>query len=728
MPKAHLDFETGSAIDLTVVGVHRYAEEQSTRVWLFSWYMTGDNTIKRWFPGAPDPTILLNHIRSGGIVVAHGAMFERNIWRMTRAKYHLDHWPEIKIAQQECTIARSRTMNLPGSLERLGKVLGLKEQKDTEGAALMKRMMRPDKNGNWPLDTRDNLIRLASYCDQDIRAESEADRIVPSLSTHEQLVWQLDQTINDRGIPLDVPAIMRAADVVAQAKWHANAKMEQLTEGAVKKITEIAKIAKWINSRGVKCEAFRKGDHEELKVYAGMINDKVVQEVIELRQDSNKTSTAKYEKMLACVCADDSMRGQYEYHGANQTGRWAGRLTQPHNWVRVDWEKERAQIEFVLSVLHAPLSVKDCYETLCIGLDKPLVWLSKALRAMIKAHEDKQFIGADYSNIEGRFNAWLANETWKLEAFVAYDLGLGADIYAMSYERAFGIPPPSKEERQLGKIQELALGFQGGVGAYLKFVQTYQMKLEKIIKPVKSITPAETWDKVAYEYRGATDKFELLEEQWTAIKIIVKSWRAAHPAIVSAWKELENQALLAVGWPGHFFSVYHGRARYFSDGNYLYCQLPSGRVICYPQPHVRYVQKQMLKINDVWEDAAQFFEFELQAMREAGFEYKVTGKNTIFFHGVDEDTGQWVERHLYGGHQCENIVQAGSRCILDRAMLKVEAAGYPVILHSHDEIMAHVRKGVGSVRHFEQLMQIDEPWLAGFPLAVKGWQDERYMK
>lgn len=210
MKRAHLDFETASAAELVgarSVGVHRYAEDESTRIWLFA-YSFDDGLVYRWRPGAPDPVALLNHITAGGIVVSHNAMFERQIWEAMRIKYNLRHWPVLHAQQQICTMAKSMAMNLPGALEQLTVVLGATEQKDMEGSALMKRLSKPHKNV-WTEPTLAELDRLGAYCDQDVRAELEVDRKVPDLSPHEQKLWVLDQIINDRGIPMDVPSITR---------------------------------------------------------------------------------------------------------------------------------------------------------------------------------------------------------------------------------------------------------------------------------------------------------------------------------------------------------------------------------------------------------------------------------------------------------------------------------------------------------------------------------------
>jgi DNA polymerase len=386
--KAHIDFETRSAINLNDVGVHKYIEHPSTGIWLFSWRIGGSDRVRRWLPGEPAPHALLEHIANGGTVVSHNAMFERTIWRLLCAKY-VRGWPELRAEQQSCTVARALTLNLPADLERLSHVLALPIQKDMEGKALMVKMSAPKRqlsSTEWEWHSEpENVQRLGAYCDVDVLVETGCDEKLPMLTPHEHKLWVLDQEINDRGVPIDIEAVARAVDVVAYAKRMANKQIRQLTEGAVDRVTEVAKIIKWINSRGIFCATFTKGDHLELELHAKANGDKAVQDVIRLRGETSKTSTSKFTKWMECVCADNTLKGQYQFHGAGQTGRWAGRLGQLQNLVRVRWNEERQQVEYVISLLHAPIPIGHVYNCIDIALGEPLVWLSKALRGCICA-------------------------------------------------------------------------------------------------------------------------------------------------------------------------------------------------------------------------------------------------------------------------------------------------------------------------------------------------------
>lgn len=711
---AHVDFETRSATDLRKSGVYRYCEDPTTATWGFSWWI-GDGQLNRWRPGYPDPVALLDHIRNGGLFVAHNAGFERRVWNVTlRQAYGLSHWPELRIEQQSCTMARASAMALPGDLDTLAVVLNTVNRKDREGHNLMMKMSKPKKrnpNGTfeWHDDPAD-IARLEAYQDQDVRTETEVDGMVPSLSPYEQKVWELDQRINDRGVYVDEVLITRAVDVVLEAKKRADAKMNKLTGGAVKKVTEVAKIVAFLETRGVFTDSMRKGDQDELIAMAAFSGDTLVRKVVELRKSASKTSVSKYSKMLDCICLDSRIRGLLEYCGARKTGRWSGRLVQPQNFPRVDPDKDGDLVAYTAAVLTMVISASDACDMLEMAGYEPLEALSKTLRGAICAAPGNKLIGGDFSNVEGRVNAWLAGETWKLQAFRDYDNKVGPDLYQVAYARSFGVDISTVgkgHKRQIGKVQELACGYQGGVGAYITMGDTYGVKPYDLVKPVMDTTNPMDWDAMAIKYAKASDKFGLPEDQWTAIKLIVMNWRAANPNIMQGWWDAADAAIQAVSNPFVPVGCYGGRVQYMSVNDWLYCQLPSGRVLCYSNPHIR--------------------ESVVQLVNAKGEEYERT-KRTVWYVGLDSITRQWREMYMYGGEQCNNIVQGTSRCLMDHAMFRVEAAGYPLVLTVHDELLSEVRKEFGSVPEFKGLMAVLPVWAGGLPVEAAAWEDQRYVK
>lgn len=637
-------------------------------------------------------------------------------------------------------MAAAMALNLPAALEKVGDVLQMTQTKDAEGAKLMKEMAKPVRKRDGSLEWRHGdkpspliLDRLGAYCDQDIRTETELDGKVSRLPDAEQKIWELDQLINDRGFPLDVPRVMRAIDVVEFAKRRAAIRIRELTDGLVEKPTQLARIVEWINSQGIQCTSFRKSDHDDLLFVAAMDGNSKVKQVINLRRGTAKTSTAKFQKMLDCACGDDRARGQFAFDGAGQTGRWAGRLIQPQNLVRIDWERDGAAVSFALWCLGEPWSIEETYDALCLfqGEDHVLTLLSLCLRAMIVAEDGHVLFGADFSNIEGRMNAWLADEEWKLDAFKAYDAKTGPDLYKLAYATSFGVDVNSVgkgKERQIGKVQELALGYQGGVGAYVTMGDTYGVEPHELVEPVRKATDPELWETVWNNYESATDKHGLPIDQWTAIKIIVRGWRKAHPKLVAHWYELEDAVVAAVSNPGEIYYVYNGKCRYVFDGSFLLCELPSGRVIAYPEASLRAEVTEQVQIGGRWQNVDEFFPHEIEELHAQGAKFWKRTRYSVSFMGVDPETKQWRPQHLYGGHLCENIVQAAAADVLRAAMLRVEANGFPIILHAHDEILSHVQIGSDLEKFKASMLVTNLPWIKGLPLAVSGFEDKRYVK
>lgn len=740
---AHVDFETASACDLTKAGVYRYAEHPSTRAWGFCWRL-GAGQVHRWMPGFPDPTELLQHLARGGRMVAHNAPFERVIWNaVLRGRYGLSHWPVLHATQQSCTMARAQSMNLPAKLEMLAKVLDVPNQKDMDGNAAMRKLMRPrnvrvdglltwwdgsitkghevvyfdDPRGEGAALLERNMV----YCEGDVLAECDIDKALPPLSEPEQELWAFDQLINERGVLFDIPTVERAAELVDVAKKDADRKMRKLTGGAVRKVSEVAKLAAWLNEVGVPCEAVNKGAMKHLVFSAEVAGNTAASDAIALRKAASKTSTAKYAKMMQCHSEDGRIRGMLGFHVAS-TGRWGGRLVQPQNFPRFDDDNptEKQAVSWLVELLNGSDTIDEVYQHMDVVHGDVLAWLSKALRSMMVASPGHRFLGGDFSNIEGRANTWLAGERWKLDAFVQYDEGTGPDLYKLAYAGSFGldVSEVDKSKRQIGKVQELASGYQGGVGAYLSMADTYDLDVFTLASTVANGATSEQWHPVQERYSSATDKHGLREFEWTALKLLVTGWRNAHPMVVQSWWDYQDAAIAAVDHPGDVVDVASvntsgksgstpGRVRFMSDEQFLYCCLPSGRVLSYAQPWLEYET--------------------VTRLRNDGSEYE-TSTTKLRHWGVDSYTKKWSKLSLYGGLLCENIVQAVSRDLLVESMFRVEKAGYPIVLTVHDEILSEPREGFGSVDEFKDLMAVLPTWANGLPLAVAAWDDRRYVK
>lgn len=654
-PKVSIDFETRSACDLRKAGAYRYAMDPSTEVICLS-YRVGDGPVRRWRPGEPQPEL-------DGTILAHNAGFERAIWNHTLG------WPRLDPEAMDCTMARGLAVGLPGSLEMLGAALGAPIQKDKDGHRLMLRLCKPrrihdDGRIEWWEDLAE-IDRLHAYCDTDVRAECAVDARLPVLPGRERALWILDQRINDRGFALDVPRVRLALAAVDEAKRRADRRIWRLTNGAVSTCSQTAKIVAWIAARGVPCASVAKGEIDEILLTADILDDPLVEEVVNLRRAAAKSSTAKFKAMLDAVCPDGRIRGSLAYHGAH-TGRWAGRLVQPQNFPRVD---DPGAVEAALALLGRP----DAVDAIEAVVGPALETLSKCLRAMIISPPGKKLISGDFASIEGRINAWFAGEDWKLRAFSEYDQGVGPDLYRLAYGRSFGLDPAAVDGagRQIGKVMELALGYQGGVGAFQTMAAVYGVRVSD----------------------GRADQ-------------IKRAWRDANPSITRSWRDLQDAAIEAVSAPGCVVPVLGDKVRYVADRKFLYCKLPSGRVIHYASPSV------------AWKTHVMTIDGERVEFRSRG----------VTYHGVDSVTKKWGPIDLYGGAQCDHIVQGTARDLLVEAMFRVEAAGYPIVLTVHDEILCEADEGFGGVDEFEALMSQLPPWLAGLPVATKAWEDMRYVK
>ena len=317
---------------------------------------------------------------------------------------------------------------------------------------------------------------------------------------------------------------------------------------------------------------------------------------------------------------------------------------------------------------------------------------SNCIRGLIIAKDGSELNVGDYSSIEGRVNAWLAGEMWKIKAFKE-----GQDLYKLIYANGFNmdIKDVTKPQRQIGKVMELALGYQGGVGAFLNMSAAYNMDLEELSRIVEPTPKAyENWQEAVTKNMT----YGLSKEVWVACDTLKIGYRKGNPAIVTSWYQYQDavKAVIFAATVNRTLDkpagkVQVGRLIFDCNGSWLRIKLPSGRFLCYAQP--------MLHANG----------------------------DISYMHWRNK---RWVRTKTYGGKLCENIVQAVSRDILAAALLRCERAGFPVVLHVHDEIVAETLRSQNSKSHddFLQLMATNPEWAAGLPLKAEGFQGVRYEK
>lgn len=622
----------------------------------------------------PVPQRIVDHVNAGGTIIAHNAQFERVMWKYIAAPRY--GWPEAKMEQFVCSAAEAAAMALPRHLGGLSHVLGVDQTKDDKGYRLMLQMARPRKvnaDGSilwWDVPAKKEI--LFNYCKQDLRTERACGKALRPLTSRERETYLLDQRVNDRGVRIDMDLVRAAQAVVDIGVTRANARLDDLTNGEVSAVTQNGRLLTWLNEEGIETNSISKKAIAALQERDDLAEN--IEAVLMLRASAGRSSVAKLTSFQLATCADNRARGLLLYHGAT-TGRWSGRLIQPHNF-------PRGEIKDVESFI--PLVMEGEYDAIDL-FHPPVIVVLSMLRAMLRAEEGHELIAADFSAIEARVLNWLAGQDDVVEVFREYDAAPkewkhAYDPYLRMAEK-MGRPG----ERQAGKAAELGCGFQMGA--------------EKFVRA--------GWD--VYQVR-------VTEEQ---AEIAVDSYRASHPQVKRFWKDAEHACLVAVRSPG-VVQTFGGRAnlRATCRGAYLYIILPSGRPLCYAAPKIK--PREM-----PWCDACG----KKQKEHDAGTHAFVPAlKDSLHYWTVDNQTKQWVEEAAYGGLIVENIVQAVARDLLVEAMFRAEAAGYLPVLSVHDEIVCEVPVGHGSVKDFEQLMSELPAWADGCPVAAEGWAGARYRK
>lgn len=688
MTLLHIDFETRSAADLKEVGLDNYARDPSTDVWCMA-YCVADGPVHVWTPDIRGSDAVL-YVQTGSLVVAHNAAFELAIWNNVMVPRY--GWPELKPEQCECTQAMAYAMALPGSLEKAAAAVGIKQQKDMAGHRLMLQMCRPKamvnqyvpghpETARGPLkyewhDEPDKLARLYEYCKQDVEVERELYKRLVRLSDKERKVWLLDYKINRRGVHVDVPAVKAMSEMVLSEQDRLNTAIRKATDNVVGFTTEVARITKWVRAQGVEIDGLAKAD--VLDALDGDLPP-AVRTVLELRKEAGRSSTAKLNRIASRAGQDGRVRGIFQYHGAG-TGRWAGRDVQPHNFPRPTLTPEA--VAAAIDLIGA--GKRDAVDLL---YGAPMSVAADCLRGTITAAPGHDLLAGDFASIEGRVLAWLAGEEWKLQAFRDFDAGTGPDIYRLTYAKSFGVSVDSvtKDQRQIGKVEELALGYQGGVGAFQTMAKAYGVKID--------------------------------DEKADAIKT---RWREAHPAIRQYWSDLENAAISAVLSPGQKFTAgAKGRqVTYKKVGSFLWCGLPSGRALCYPYPKLH-------EIGTPWGEKKDALTYMTV----------VSASGTAKTEKIIPDefaSGEWQRVATYGGKLTENVTQACARDVLADAMLRLDDASFYIVMHVHDEVVVEIPErelaGDGAESVFAKSMALTPDWAPGLPIAVETWRGRRYRK
>lgn len=587
---------------LPVVGTPVYAEHPSTEIVSLVYDLKDGRGRRRWAPGFPNPYDLLDHIAGGNLIEAWNVTFEWYIWNLVATRRH--GWPVLTMEQCRCAMAKARRFSLAGRLQTTSEVLGL-PGKDKAGDNLIRKLSVPQtptkgrSAHRWtPATAWGDFCAFYDYNDQDVAAEDHASARIPDLTPYEFATWQLDQRINARGVLVDIATLDAALEILAQAQAKYNAELGQITGGAVESVSQNQRFIGWVRSRGVHTDSLD-ADHRTELLKRDLPPD--VRRAIEIAELIMSANVKKLRTLKLQVSSDGRLRDQYTYCGADRTGRASAGGVQLQNITAKGPKSARCggcgkifgsgaerngcpRCGQWLDIEQLPewtiQAVEQAIEDISYrNLDyieriwgAPIDVLCGCLRGLFMAAPGKKLVCCDFSAIEAVAQACLSRCHWRIEVFAThgkiYEMsaakitGNTLDFY-LEYKKQHG--HHHEDRKKIGKIAELASGYQGWVGAWKAF--------------------------------GADEYFS--DEE---IKDLILKWREDSPEIVTMWggqyvwcgpgkwdyrhefHGLEGAALQAVLNPGQCFSYLD--ITYGVADDVLFCRLPSGRFLHYHRPRV----------------------------------------------------------------------------------------------------------------------------------------------
>ena len=547
-----IDIETKSDKDISKCGIYAYTDTPYFDILLFAYSIDRQPVqVIDTANGEEIPENILAALVDENVIKR---AFNVNFERVCLSKYLRKNYPQyfqsysidedtvgdfLNPESWHCSMIHARTLGLPSSLAEVGKVLGIEQQKMTEGKTLIKFFCVPYDTIDGvpqfhnPKDYPDKWEIFKAYNKRDVEAELEIDRKLSRFPVPD-FIWQefyLDQEINDRGILVDMQLADKAICLDAEAKEELTTEMQRLT--GVENPNSVYQLLGWLETQGYKSDSLGKTQVQELIKTA----KEPVKSVLQMRLQLSKSSVKKYTAMKNTACSDNRARGMFSFYGASRTGRWAGRNVQLQNLPQnhlPDLTEARELVKY------------SSFEDIQMLYDDVPDTLSQLIRTAFIPRQGMKFIVADFSAIEARVIAWLAGEEWRMKAFAN-----GEDIYCASASKMFGVPVVKHGEnghlRQKGKISELACGFGGSVGA---------MKA------------------MGADSLGLSD---------TELKQIVTDWREASPHITELWWAVDRAVKKAV--KEKTATKTHGLLFSYEAG-FLFIRLPSGRRLAYAKPYI----------------------------------------------------------------------------------------------------------------------------------------------
>jgi DNA polymerase bacteriophage-type len=692
----YLDTETYNEQPINK-GVYAYAE--TVEIMLFQYaFNDGPVYVVDLANGGKLPQEVINLLLNPEVLLfAQNSMFDRTV--LTRGNLLKDR-PDIidaisKPERWRDSMVIAYAHSLKGSLDDLCEIFKLEtdKAKDKEGKALVQLFCKPrPKTSKIRRATSkthpEEWDKFKHYAKQDIVSMREVVKKMPNWNMQEGSAelefWHLDQRINDRGVCIDVDLATKAVECINSEQQRLADETNDMTGGEVQTATQRDAMLRHIASAyGITLNDLTASTIERRLSDPDLPDG--LKELLAVRQQASTTSTSKYKALLNRVNSDGRLRGTLQFMGAPRTGRWAGRGFQPQNLTRPtlpQWE-----IDIGIDAIKSGNAD--------LLTDNLMKLTSNTLRGCICAPKGKKLVVSDLSNIEGRVLAWLAGENWKIKAFHDYDNGDGHDLYKLSYAKSFGVSPDSvtKEQRQIGKVQELALGYEGGVGAFITFSTAYGIDLDAMADlAVGSIDERIMYEaKSAYEWAEKNKRtYGLSAKAYIVCDAFKRSWREAHPNINNFWKELDYQVRSVI--TGAISNAHiNNKLAIDKVGAWLRIQLPSGRYLCYPGARIE---------ND-----------------------------KISYMGLNTYSRKWERINTYGGKVTENITQAVARDVMAWTMPRIDQMGFSIVLTVHDEIITEV-PDVPNYSHdyLSQILSTPPRWAKDLPLAAAGFESYRYKK
>ena len=659
-----IDLETYSSVNLKKAGAQAYIRSPDFEILLFAYSLDGSPVqVIDMAQGEAIPTDILAALTAPEYLKhAYNAAFEWGCLSRYMGQ-------ELPPSQWRDTMLHGLYCGYTAGLEATGRALGIPEdkQKLNTGKALIRYFCVPCKptkaNGgrtrNYPHHDPDKWRLFKEYNAQDVEAEMEIARFLSTfpVPAEVQKQWETDLIINARGVAVDMDFVHGALEMGDTVRT-------ELTDEAVKisglyNPNSVRQLSQWLSDEtGEDVSNLRKETVAEM--LGRDDNSAEVNRMLEIRQELGKTSTKKYDAIEEAVCADGRVRGLLQFYGANRTGRWAGRLVQVQNLPRTYTEPLELARELVKGRK---------LDALRVIYGSPNDTLSQLIRTAFVAAPGNVLIDADFSAIEARVISWLAGEEWRLAVFRTH-----GKIYEASASQMFGVPlerikkgNPEYALRQRGKVAELALGYQGGVGAMRN------MDVGNLLA-------------------------DLSDDE---VQEIVNRWRSTNPKIRNMWYDFDSAAAEVIVNGGTVRVRDCVLAREYDCLRGTTCMtitLPSGRKLYYIDPAVG---------ENRW------------------------GGSSLSYMGMDQTTKKWKRIETYGGKLVENCVQAIARDCLAQAIEHLEAAGLPVVFHVHDEVVIDVAPFGTDAEMLDKVVGIMTrpiPWAQGLPLGADGWVGQFFKK